>query len=89
MIKAMDSYGTAQALLEIEFFDEVGTGLGPTLEFYSQVCQELRRKSGIILSAPKTPCCIWRNDSSYANDFDDDYLNVLFPRPYVSSNKRP
>lgn len=92
MIKAMDSYGSTQALLEIEFFDEVGTGLGPTLEFYSQVCLEIRRRSGILLSPSTAHCVLWRNDLSYqkepSTEVVDDYLNVLFPRPYGSKEKK-
>lgn len=91
MIKAMDSYGSTQALLEIEFFDEVGTGLGPTLEFYSQVCLEIRRKSGILLHPSTTHCLLWRNDSleikEKATEVVNDYLNVLFPCPYGSKKK--
>mmetsp|Transcript_60146 Transcript_60146/g.106484 ORF Transcript_60146/g.106484 Transcript_60146/m.106484 type:complete len:385 (-) Transcript_60146:521-1675(-) len=30
-------------MLEVEYFGEVGTGLGPTLEFYTLVSRELRR----------------------------------------------
>lgn len=33
----------SQALLEIQYENEVGTGLGPTLEFYALVSQELQR----------------------------------------------
>jgi len=44
MIKVVELYGSTQALLEVEFFDEVGTGLGPTLEFYSLVCKEIQRR---------------------------------------------
>ncbi|KAJ3191722.1 Ubiquitin-protein ligase [Irineochytrium annulatum] len=50
MGKVMDLYGSNQQLLEVEFFDEVGTGLGPTLEFYSLVCKEIRRREGIPVS---------------------------------------
>lgn len=32
-----------QALLEIQYENEVGTGLGPTLEFYALVSQEMQR----------------------------------------------
>jgi E3 ubiquitin-protein ligase TRIP12 len=88
MIKAMDSYGSTQALLEVEFFDEVGTGLGPTLEFYSQVCLEIRRRSGILLSKSATHDHLWRDDSSYRRESDDDYLNILFPYPYNSKKKK-
>ncbi|GCC39398.1 hypothetical protein chiPu_0022870, partial [Chiloscyllium punctatum] len=30
-------------MLEIQYENEVGTGLGPTLEFYALVSQELQR----------------------------------------------
>ena len=32
------------ALQELEYFNEVGTGLGPTLEFYTLLSHELQRK---------------------------------------------
>jgi hypothetical protein len=43
-VKVMDLYAKNKAILEVEYFDEVGTGLGPTLEFYTLVSQELQRK---------------------------------------------
>jgi hypothetical protein len=42
MTKIVETYGTSRAMLEIEFTGEVGTGLGPTLEFYTLSCQALR-----------------------------------------------
>lgn len=47
----MTLYGSQKAFLEFEFFGEVGTGLGPTLEFYtlvSKVC---------VLLLSSNPCC--------------------------------
>ncbi|XP_026176060.1 E3 ubiquitin-protein ligase TRIP12 isoform X3 [Mastacembelus armatus] len=35
--------GSSRAMLEIQYENEVGTGLGPTLEFYALVSQELQR----------------------------------------------
>jgi E3 ubiquitin-protein ligase TRIP12 len=43
-LKVMELYGKSKAILEVEYFGEVGTGLGPTLEFYTLVSQELQRK---------------------------------------------
>lgn len=43
--KVMELYCSGRALLELEFFNEVGTGLGPTLEFYTLLAHELQRKS--------------------------------------------
>ena len=86
MIKLMESFGSTQALLEIEFFDEVGTGLGPTLEFYSLVCQEVRKRSGILLNSTSGCSFVWRGDSSYSKESKicdaSDYFNVMFPYPY-------
>ncbi|KAJ3349929.1 Ubiquitin fusion degradation protein 4 [Entophlyctis luteolus] len=87
MIKIMDLYSKNPALIEVEFFDEVGTGLGPTLEFYSSVCKEIRRTEGILLPGSSsmslgpaaTPVTIWRNGNA-----SGDYLNPvegLFPSP--------
>jgi len=42
-LKVMDLYASQKALLEVEYSGEVGTGLGPTLEFYTLVSRELRR----------------------------------------------
>ncbi|KAI9205551.1 uncharacterized protein BJ171DRAFT_423045, partial [Polychytrium aggregatum] len=78
MMKVMELYGTDQSLLEIEFFDEVGTGLGPTIEFYTLTSRELQRLGGV---AP------WRNSNVVADqangsvsEFVDTKLG-LFPAP--------
>lgn len=44
-IKVLELYGSSASVLEVEYFDEVGTGLGPTLEFYSLVSKEFARKN--------------------------------------------
>lgn len=36
-IKVLQQFGLLPPILEIEYFDEVGSGLGPTLEFYASV----------------------------------------------------
>jgi len=41
-IKVMNLYGTSNTILEVEYVGEVGTGSGPTLEFYAQVAEILR-----------------------------------------------
>ncbi|KAJ1021374.1 hypothetical protein NDA18_005611 [Ustilago nuda] len=42
--KVFDLYGSNSSVLEVEYFEEVGTGLGPTLEFYSLVSKEFARR---------------------------------------------
>ncbi|KAK2873444.1 hypothetical protein FQN49_002367 [Arthroderma sp. PD_2] len=70
-MKVLELYGSSPSVLEIEYFEEVGTGLGPTLEFYSTVSREFARKK----------LKLWRD--SDAND-DGEYVNNklgLFPAP--------
>ncbi|KAF8659836.1 hypothetical protein AX16_001721 [Volvariella volvacea WC 439] len=43
-VKVFELYGSSSSVLEVEYFEEVGTGLGPTLEFYSMVSKEFARK---------------------------------------------
>jgi E3 ubiquitin-protein ligase TRIP12 len=42
--KVLELYGSSSSVLEVEYFEEVGTGLGPTLEFYSLVSKEFARR---------------------------------------------
>ncbi|CAM6105259.1 unnamed protein product [Calypogeia fissa] len=52
--KVMELYSSHKAVLEVEYFGEVGTGLGPTLEFYTLLSHELQR----------SPLELWRTDST-------------------------
>ena len=70
-LKVMELYGASQSVLEVEYFEEVGTGLGPTLEFYSTISKEFAKKK----------LKLWREVDS--ND-SSEYINGntgLFPRP--------
>ncbi|KAI9878236.1 MAG: Ubiquitin fusion degradation protein 4 [Pleopsidium flavum] len=70
-VKVMELYGASPSVLEVEYFEEVGTGLGPTLEFYSTVSKEFSKKK----------LKLWRENE--AND-DDEYAFGklgLFPAP--------
>lgn len=42
-MKVMEMYGSHKAVIEVEYFGEVGTGLGPTLEFYTLLSHELQK----------------------------------------------
>ncbi|KAM0331427.1 hypothetical protein ACHAQA_003100 [Verticillium albo-atrum] len=69
-LKVMELYGASQSILEVEYFEEVGTGLGPTLEFYSTVSKEFSKKK----------LKLWREMDS----LDEEYISGasgLFPRP--------
>ena len=43
-IQVMKTHADRKSILEVEFIDEEGTGLGPTLEFFALVAAELQRK---------------------------------------------
>ncbi|KAJ9250841.1 hypothetical protein DTO207G8_5833 [Paecilomyces variotii] len=70
-MKVMELYGSSPSVLEVEYFEEVGTGLGPTLEFYSTVSKEFSKKK----------LKIWRENES--NDRDEYAFGKLglFPAP--------
>lgn len=44
-IKVFSMNASVRSVLEFEFFNEVGTGLGPTLEFYALLAAELQKPS--------------------------------------------
>lgn len=78
----MNLHAHQRVVLEVEYNDEVGTGLGPTLEFYTLVCHEFQ-KSGLFL---------WREDTSAVScsenlDAEGSRNLVapfgLFPRPWL------
>jgi len=70
-VKVMELYGASQSILEVEYFEEVGTGLGPTLEFYSTVSKEFSKKK----------LKLWRDNDPGADDEFVSGHNGLFPRP--------
>ena len=69
-VKVMDLYGSSPSVLEVEYFDEVGTGLGPTLEFYSSVSKEFSKRK----------LKLWRESDSNKNEYVFG-KNGLFPAP--------
>ncbi|BBM99900.1 E3 ubiquitin-protein ligase TRIP12 [Marchantia polymorpha subsp. ruderalis] len=60
--KVMELYSGHKAVLEVEYFGEVGTGLGPTLEFYTLLSHELQRSS----------LEMWRTEASSRSDAQKD-----------------
>ena len=73
-MKVMELYGGSGSVLEVEYFEEVGTGLGPTLEFYSTVSKEFSKKRTKL----------WREND--ANDNDEYAFGTLgmFPAPMTA-----
>ncbi len=70
-LKVMELYGASQSILEVEYFEEVGTGLGPTLEFYSTVSKEFSKKK----------LKLWREADTSDSDEYAFGVNGLFPAP--------
>ncbi|KAK9677555.1 hypothetical protein RND81_11G151500 [Saponaria officinalis] len=63
--KVMEMYSSQKAVLEVEYFGEVGTGLGPTLEFYTLLSHDLQ----------KVDLGMWRANFSVSKnsmEIDDD-----------------
>jgi len=55
-IKVMELYGSDKNMvLEVEFFNEVGTGTGPTLEFYTLLSRELQQRNLGLWHAGERP----------------------------------
>jgi E3 ubiquitin-protein ligase TRIP12 len=73
-LKVMELYGASQSILEVEYFEEVGTGLGPTLEFYSTVSKEFAKKK----------LRLWRDVDTSGSDEYISGSTGLFPRPLGS-----
>jgi E3 ubiquitin-protein ligase TRIP12 len=67
----MELYGANTGILEIEYFDEVGTGLGPTLEFYSLASKAFARRS----------LGLWRDEDETMVGEHVHHPRGLFPRP--------
>ena len=70
-VKVMELYGASQSILEVEYFEEVGTGLGPTLEFYSTVSKEFSKRK----------LKLWRDNELNGDDEFVSGPTGLFPRP--------
>lgn len=64
--KVMELYSGHKAVLEVEYFGEVGTGLGPTLEFYTLLSHELQRKH----------LKLWRMEGSEGNPGEQDIVRA-------------
>ncbi|OEL17672.1 E3 ubiquitin-protein ligase UPL4 [Dichanthelium oligosanthes] len=72
-VSMMTKHGPSSRIIEVEFEGEVGTGRGPTFEFYTTVSHELQR-AGLGM---------WRGDN-----IEDGSIHAsfgLFPKPWSSS----
>ncbi|KAI9573982.1 hypothetical protein HD554DRAFT_2202087 [Boletus coccyginus] len=70
-VKVFELYGSSSSILEVEYFEEVGTGLGPTLEFYSLVSKEFARRD----------LKIWRDADAGSPGIYVHHPTGLYPAP--------
>ncbi|XP_047332591.1 E3 ubiquitin-protein ligase UPL3-like isoform X1 [Impatiens glandulifera] len=80
--KVMELYSSQKTVLEVEYFGEVGTGLGPTLEFYTLLSHDLQKASlGMWRSSfqPNKPPTMEVTDIAHSP-------LGLFPRPWAPNS---
>ncbi|MCE3052106.1 E3 ubiquitin-protein ligase upl4 [Datura stramonium] len=65
----MDLHANQKVVIEVEYSDEVGTGLGPTLEFFTLVSHEFQ-KIGLGM---------WRGDHMAHGSVSVEESGILFP----------
>ncbi|TRM65525.1 hypothetical protein BD626DRAFT_489037 [Schizophyllum amplum] len=75
-VKVFELYGSSSSVLEVEYFEEVGTGLGPTLEFYALVSKEFARKD----------LKLWRDADVTGSSLYVDHPRGLYPAPMGSED---
>ncbi|XP_077987999.1 E3 ubiquitin-protein ligase TRIP12-like isoform X2 [Glandiceps talaboti] len=81
----MEELASSKSVLEIQYENEVGTGLGPTLEFYALVSQEIQRADLDIWRGEATPLPDPRGSQEGVM-----YIHTptgLFPSPLAKSPK--
>lgn len=74
--QVMQDLATSKALLEVQYENEVGTGLGPTLEFYALVSKELQKASLELWNSTSL------DESEYVHS-----VGGLFPAPIPKTAK--
>lgn len=77
-IKVINMYGAHTTVLEVEYFDEAGTGLGPTLEFYTLASREVQRAD----------LALWRSNTS-TNGPRENRQNAVHRTASVESGTLP
>lgn len=89
--KVMEMYSSQKAVLEVEYFGEVGTGLGPTLEFYTLLSHDLQKvglsmwRSNLSIDKPLMEIDGDERKGGKRNAGSDEIVLAplgLFPRPW-------
>ncbi|KAK5773550.1 hypothetical protein RI543_005179 [Arxiozyma heterogenica] len=75
-LRIMDDYSNSAAVLEFQYTDEEGSGLGPTLEFYSTISKDFAQKK----------LNLWRTSNF---DEGNDYVTgLLYPKPVAETDSQ-
>jgi E3 ubiquitin-protein ligase TRIP12 len=82
----LNEFGKSKALLEIQYENEVGTGLGPTLEFYALVSLEMQKVDYELWRGEKVKI----STATGANQNSYFYYSPsgLFPAPLAKNAKQ-
>ena len=86
-MKVFMSPQTRKHVLEVEFYDEVGTGIGPTNEFYALLSKDLQRASHGIFRSEQTIATKAKTKTN-----DEELVNAphgLFPKPFRAVPNAP
>ncbi|KAH8087913.1 hypothetical protein HD553DRAFT_269487 [Filobasidium floriforme] len=75
--RAMELWGQSAYILDYQYIDEHGTGLGPTLEFYSLASKAFAARSNRM----------WRDEDPSKGDEWVHHPHGLFPRPFSAEDK--
>lgn len=84
--QTMNQLGTSRAMLEVGFDGEVGTGFGPTLEFYSTVSREIQKASLRLWHGRTISMAVDGNDGPHSEYTVAD--GGLYPAVNMSSNAK-
>ncbi|KAL5203531.1 hypothetical protein ABZP36_014483 [Zizania latifolia] len=74
----LNKHGSDTRMIEVEYEEEIGTGRGPTVEFYSTVSHGLQRMG----------LGMWRGDNTSQEDCEASFVHApfgLFPQPWTSA----
>jgi E3 ubiquitin-protein ligase TRIP12 len=72
----MELYATGEGILEIEYYDEIGTGLGPTLEFYTEASKQFARRN----------LQLWRDEDETKPGEHVHHPKGLYPAPMSTAD---
>uniref|UniRef100_A0A915ES34 E3 ubiquitin-protein ligase n=1 Tax=Ditylenchus dipsaci TaxID=166011 RepID=A0A915ES34_9BILA len=85
--QTLTQLGSSKAMLEVGFDGEVGTGFGPTLEFYSTLSKEIQKHSLKLWYGKAQKCAEHEMDESGDNEYTTSE-NGLYPCIYRPASSK-